>query len=151
MCFLRHPSAQIINELQPVKWKEIRCASRGSNETLVPELCRCCSSWSCSCLRKLKQATHVGVANAGKWLSALQSRPLDDCTFKAGCTTSMVLLHVKVSKLLSVSLMANFDKQRCLQRTEDEQFLCELPVATSVTDATSQLVALQNLRTRIHR
>ncbi|KAL3159966.1 hypothetical protein ABBQ38_010354 [Trebouxia sp. C0009 RCD-2024] len=43
----------------------------------------------------------------------------------------MVLLHVK--------------------KTEDEQFLCEMPVATSVADATNQLVDLQNLRTRIHR
>ena len=38
-----------------------------------------------------------------------------------------------------------------MQKTEDEQFLCELPVATSVTHATIQLVDLQNLRTRIHR
>ena len=38
-----------------------------------------------------------------------------------------------------------------MQKTEDEQFLCELPVATNVTDAISQLVDLQNLRTRIHR
>lgn len=39
----------------------------------------------------------------------------------------------------------------CLQKTESEQFLCELPVATSVVNATTQLVDLQNLRTRIHR
>ncbi|DBA86948.1 hypothetical protein WJX79_007151 [Trebouxia sp. C0005] len=43
----------------------------------------------------------------------------------------MVLLHIK--------------------KTEDEQFLCEIPVATKVTDATRNLVDLQNLRTRIHR
>ncbi|DBA82809.1 TPA: hypothetical protein ACH3X1_007034 [Trebouxia sp. C0004] len=43
----------------------------------------------------------------------------------------MVLLHIK--------------------KTEDEQFLCEIPVATKVTDATRELVDLQNLRTRIHR
>lgn len=43
----------------------------------------------------------------------------------------MVLLHIK--------------------KTEDEQFLCEIPVATKVTDATQELVELQNLRTRIHR
>ena len=38
-----------------------------------------------------------------------------------------------------------------LQKTDDEQFLCEIPVATSVPDATRELVELQNLRTRIHR
>lgn len=38
-----------------------------------------------------------------------------------------------------------------VQKTEEEQFLCELPVATNVADATSQLVDVQNLRTRIHR
>jgi hypothetical protein len=68
------------------------------------------------------------------------------------CAARMVLLHIKV----------RWPQQRCpelegsikpsvLQKTEDEQFLCEIPVATQVTDATRELVELQNLRTRIHR
>lgn len=37
------------------------------------------------------------------------------------------------------------------QRTDDQQFLYEIPVATGVIEATRQLVELQNLRSRIHR
>lgn len=38
-----------------------------------------------------------------------------------------------------------------MQKTDDQQFLYEIPVATGVIEATKQLVDLQNLRSRIHR
>ncbi len=64
----------------------------------------------------------------------------------------MVLLHIKVRwPPQRCPELEGSSKPSVLQKTEDEQFLCEIPVATKVTDATRELVDLQNLRTRIHR
>ena len=51
----------------------------------------------------------------------------------------------------ALDVTSELRKLLALQKTDDEQFLCEIPVATSVPDATRDLVELQNLRTRIHR
>jgi len=68
------------------------------------------------------------------------------------CAARMVLLHIKVRwPPQRCPELEGSSKPSVLQKTEDEQFLCEIPVATKVTDATRELVDLQNLRTRIHR
>jgi len=68
------------------------------------------------------------------------------------CAARMVLLHIKVRwPQQHCPELEGSSKPSVLQKTEDEQFLCEIPVATKVTDATRDLVDLQNLRTRIHR
>lgn len=124
-------------------------------------------------VRYIQKGEHYGFGSHGwfitilredlrtRWVIILSPREIlraHVVNRKGSCTRDdvfrdiMVLLHVKVCFARLASGCAPRCQANCqLQKTDDQQFLYEIPVATGVEEATQQLIKVQNLRSRVHR